>query len=208
MMINKKYGVSYEMSQVMINYINCLKNKSLLKKGIAIFNSKLLDIDFIDDLYKIAISKIDKSPNSLHLYGNSKIVPVNIKETLISLFSPFINEYFGMDYTKKMLLFHDFSVHYGKNYDKKLITHVDDSDITINICLKNNLLKTELEFTGIVDTLFSNQNSFENFLINLEQGDILIHRGNHPHKVNQISTIDLKNDESERVNAILWFKYV
>ena len=40
-----------------------------------------------------------------------------------------------------MELYKDFSVHYSKTKDKKLQKHVDDSDITINICLQNTKKK-------------------------------------------------------------------
>lgn len=43
-------------------------------------------------------------------------------------------------------MFTDFSVHYGNGYDSYLAEHVDDSDITINICLKNNNNFTGLRF--------------------------------------------------------------
>ena len=59
--------------------------------------------------------------------------------------------------------------------------HVDDSDITINICLKNKNDFTGLRFNEIPDTLFSCKNTNKTIFASMNEGDILIHCGKQRH---------------------------
>ena len=127
-------------------------------------------------------------------------------EIIISKIKPFLCEYFGLDVCADFELYQDFTVHYSARLDRRLDIHTDDSDITINICLKNNMARSGLQFYGASSTLFSETS---NAIIDMELGqyDVLIHRGSHPHQVLSISSEGRSEDvESERVNLILWVK--
>ena len=204
-----KFGVNYIMSPAMRNYVDNLDNPHYLRFGLAIFNSEFIFGEnyqsIIDKFYQTSISKLDESQNSMHKYGSFDIIDSENLTILMNQLNPFITEYFGINPTKKLYLYSDFSVHYGRYLDTKLDEHVDDSDITINICLRNNLSSTGLNFTKIVDTLFS-RSSHKSVEVDLKEGQILIHRGKQPHKVCELSSEDLSSQDSERVNLILWLK--
>jgi hypothetical protein len=208
---NINYGLKYQMSPVMENYVNSLVNPHFLKFGLAIFPSKFVFGEnfqtILDKILNTSIKKIGKSPNTLHKYGADNVIENDDLSNLINSLLPFINEYFGIDPCKKLSLFVDFSVHYSNNMDTKLEEHRDDSDITINICLKNNLKSTGLVFSQIADTLFSKKSN-KSFGIDLNPGDILIHRGSQSHQVLSMSKDDKDNSEVSRVNLILWFKII
>lgn len=98
-----------------------------------------------------------------------------------------------------------FCICYSNSKNLNLSKHVDDSDITINICLKNsfsNNKSTMLEFHEINKSLYS-EHSFESFYVMMESLDILIHNGKCPHETLHI----VDSDTSERINLIIWLKY-
>ena len=206
---NTQFGITYQMSPVMKNYIDCLVNPYYLRYGLAIFHgNKIFGDDYQDiihNMYQTSIQKLGISPNSMHKYGAENVIGMDQLNKLLFELTPFIQEYFGLDPTKNLQLFYDFTVHYGKNLDRELKEHVDDSDITINICLKNDFKNTGLIFTQTVNTLFSRASN-KSIEVHMKSGDILIHSGKQPHQV--ISYQEDLKDSMERVNLILWFKLV
>ena len=181
----------------------------LLKCGIiktncnTIFGENYKEI--INKMYLKATQNLGKSPNSMHKYGNSDIIEKNELEILEGMTKKIICNNYGFNENKKMSLFIDFSVHYGGINDKKLDIHRDDSDITINICLKNNFKTTGLRFHMISDSLYSFY-KYKIFDIDLEEGDVVIHRGDHEHEV--VKNQEIENLDKNRVNLILWFKFI
>ena len=208
---NVTFGVHYEMSQLMEYYIKCLTRLYTLKIGVPVFDGfKIFESDFdktLDNWYNISNSKLQKSPNTMHKFGASNILTQEEFDLIISIFRPFMGEYFGHEYNAKYKLFADFTVHYSKSFDKKLNVHVDDSDITINICLTNTFdtKETSLSFTDVPNTLFSEKktNLINNIIFN--RGNVAIHKGNHVHCTNSIENNDT---DCERCNLILWIKLI
>ena len=117
----------------------------------------------------------------------------------------YIYEIYGIDASRKCFVFTNFSVHYGYFHDQKLDEHVDDSDITVNICLKNTQNFTGLKFNQTPDTLFSFKHN-KPILVDMEEGDVLIHSGKQPHEVCQ-KVVNSENKFGERVNLVIWLKF-
>ena len=206
---NPIFGESYEISPTMEIFLSKLKEKQFLFYGLSLFTSEFIfgnqHLNIIDGLYKRSIEKLQTSTNTMNKYGSSDIIKneefEQIKKSLLS----YIQEVYGIDPCKTCDLFKDFTVHYGFLRDGKLDEHIDDSDITINICLKNTKENTVLKFNSVPDTLFSikRQNPV---IVNLEKGDVLVHFGKQPHEV--METEQKKVVEfGERVNLILWLKF-
>lgn len=209
---NPKFGETYLMSPTMLIYQNSLISKQLLRYGLSSFTSEFVFgknyKQTLENMYNTSLCELKKSkepPNTMHKYGASNIVTTNEFDNLKMMLLPYIHEMYGIDPCKKCYLFTDFSVHYGSSYDRKLNEHVDDSDITINICLKNTLKYTGLKFTHTPDTLFSVKSGNATF-VNFEEGDILIHSGKQRHMVQQLTDEQIL-DYGERVNLILWLKF-
>ena len=202
---NPKFGL-YEFSSLMIKYLEHIDNPYLLRYGLSIFPSDFVfgekSKEILNQIYNKSLKKMELSPNSMHKYGAENVITDEQLNLIKSNMLPYIYEVFGIDLTKKCKLYTNFSVHYGKDFDKELKEHVDDSDITINICLKNNLNLTGLQFNSTPDTLFSCKHN-KMIQIDIKEGDILIHSGKQPHEVIKQNIID-----GERVNLILWLKFI
>ena len=205
---NPKFGKEYTQSEVMTKYIDCVENHTSLKRGCPVFNGASLFGDSFDEKltqwYSHCINTMTKSPNTMHKFGSCGSLTSQDFANLMVVLRPFINEYFGEKYCNKLKLYQQFSVHYSTATDRKLDEHVDDSDITINICLKNTFgsKSSTIHFNESPDTLFSKSES-KPFGISLSRGDVLIHKGNRAHYVTDIGN----NNEGERCNLILWLKY-
>ena len=195
------------MSPLMTTYVKSLKNPILLRYGISFITSEFVfgekHKEIIKSLYMKCHSKLGSSPNSMHKYGASNVISNNEFEEIKKTLLPYIFEVFGIDPSKKCILHTHFSVHYGKYCDKKLDEHIDDSDITINICLKNTQTNTGLKFNQVPNTLFSSAKN-SSVTINLEEGDIIIHLGNQPHQV----LLQNYDNDNQRINLVLWLKFV
>lgn len=128
--------------------------------------------------------------------------------------TPSINDlfYFGENHTYS--IFNAYAIYYNATGEgeKSLNTHVDDSDITVNITLmKENLDGCEVYFTDAPD--YGNAYCIKNFSkmkqklqkgsssysIKPEVGTCMLHYGNHPHMTSQIQS-------GKRVSLILWLK--
>jgi hypothetical protein len=119
---------------------------------------------------------------------------------------------------------HGFIVEYQVGKDTKLDFHVDDSEVTINLCLGETFTGGDLYFGGIrcshhqqtaplegmfsrtpegVITVLQSNLTFrvvclgEEFLIDHTAGQALIHYGHHRHAATPIKT-------GRRMNLILW----
>lgn len=209
---NPSFG-NYITTESMRKYIDIMVNPLFLKRGIALFDGTLLFPNFeqkLDEWYNISKSKITKSPNTMHKYGAYNVIPPEDVKNLLTSFRPFIDEYFGTSFTKDLVEYSNFSVHYSTSKDTKLDRHIDDSDITINICLKNtfNTPETKILFENVQDTLYSMKpNDIKETYVTLKRGNILIHKGNHVHSTCKMNN-DICDNDMERCNIILWFKFV
>jgi hypothetical protein len=104
--------------------------------------------------------------------------------------------------------YHAFTVRYQKGEDVDLRTHVDDSDITLNICLGKQFTGSKLYFQGYHSTVLQKipanvqVNRRDNDVTDFEHevGTAFIHFGKHVHGARKI-------DSGERVNLIIWCKH-
>eukprot|EP01123_Difflugia_compressa_P002462 TRINITY_DN13186_c0_g1_i1.p1 TRINITY_DN13186_c0_g1~~TRINITY_DN13186_c0_g1_i1.p1 ORF type:complete len:172 (-),score=16.07 TRINITY_DN13186_c0_g1_i1:33-509(-) len=94
---------------------------------------------------------------------------------------------------------HGFLVEYKIGKDLKLDFHVDDSEVTLNVCLGRQFTKGDLYFGGVRCMLHQQTppRSDENIYFQHEPGVALIHLGKHRHSAGAISS-------GQRLNLILW----
>ena len=93
---------------------------------------------------------------------------------------------------------HGFTIRYTTNeLDRNLSRHLDQSQITFNLCLHNDdSIGSKIWFNGVRDDINTMN---ENISISLSTNEAIIHSGQHWH-----STEDIEN--GERINLILWFR--
>ena len=95
---------------------------------------------------------------------------------------------------------HGFIIRYVDNdgMDKNLSRHMDESQITFNLCLYNDdLVGSKIWFHGIRDD--DEHTQFENVSIALQQNEAILHVGQHWHQPENIQN-------GTRINLILWLR--
>ncbi|XP_006393364.2 uncharacterized PKHD-type hydroxylase At1g22950 isoform X2 [Eutrema salsugineum] len=94
---------------------------------------------------------------------------------------------------------HGFVVEYGKDRDADLGFHVDDSEVTLNVCLGKEFVGGELYFRGTRCEKHVNTDtkSEETFDYCHKPGQAVLHRGRHRHGARATTS-------GHRVNMILW----
>lgn len=123
-----------------------------------------------------------------------------------SLFDVFVSHLypfylFGGDWLDNL---HAFSIQYNGD-DSSLSRHMDESEITLNICLKNDdRQNSNVFFNGIRDYHddegnYINNDKNEQVVVDLNQGEAILHVGQAWHGANTIQ-------HGERINLIFWFR--
>ncbi|KFK44383.1 hypothetical protein AALP_AA1G250200 [Arabis alpina] len=94
---------------------------------------------------------------------------------------------------------HGFIVEYGKDRDVDLGFHVDDSEVTLNVCLGKQFAGGELYFRGVRCDNHVNSESSEKEVFDYPHvpGRAILHRGRHRHGARATTS-------GHRVNLILW----
>uniref|UniRef100_A0A0D9V1C0 Fe2OG dioxygenase domain-containing protein n=1 Tax=Leersia perrieri TaxID=77586 RepID=A0A0D9V1C0_9ORYZ len=94
---------------------------------------------------------------------------------------------------------HAFVVEYGKDRDVELGFHVDDSEVTLNVCLGKHFSGGELYFRGIrCDTHVNSETQHEEMYDYIHvPGRAVLHRGRHRHGARPTSS-------GLRINLLLW----
>jgi hypothetical protein len=98
---------------------------------------------------------------------------------------------------------HGFVVEYKMGKDESLNLHSDDSDVTFNVCLGREFTGGKIYFNGLLcrmcqQSLYSSFSSRQGYVeITHKVGRALLHRGQHRHGANEITS-------GERYNLILW----
>lgn len=87
-----------------------------------------------------------------------------------------------------------FGICYGA-LNIKLNKHVDDSILTINMCIENTSIGSEIVF----ETYNKYKKITRNYNVDIPEGYALIHLGNIPHYTTSI-------EGGSRKNVVLWFK--
>lgn len=94
---------------------------------------------------------------------------------------------------------HGYIVRYGDSKDKNLAFHVDDSLVTMNLCLNEEFSGSDLIFHGVRCPMHLDTPSMpeEEVVINHQKGFTVIHGGKNRHYVNSII-------DGNRYGLILW----
>ncbi|XP_002524872.2 2-oxoglutarate and iron-dependent oxygenase domain-containing protein CP2 [Ricinus communis] len=94
---------------------------------------------------------------------------------------------------------HGFVVEYGKDRDVDLGFHVDDSEVTLNVCLGKQFSGGDLFFRGIRCDKHVNTGSQSEEIYDYkhEPGKAVLHRGRHRHGARATTT-------GHRINLLLW----
>ncbi|KAH1241290.1 putative PKHD-type hydroxylase [Glycine max] len=94
---------------------------------------------------------------------------------------------------------HGFVVEYGKDRDVDLGFHVDDSEVTLNVCLGKQFSGGELFFRGVRCEKHVNTGSHSEEIFDYSHvpGRAVLHRGRHRHGARATTS-------GNRVNLLLW----
>ncbi|XP_077243992.1 2-oxoglutarate and iron-dependent oxygenase domain-containing protein CP2-like [Tasmannia lanceolata] len=94
---------------------------------------------------------------------------------------------------------HGFVVEYGKDRDVELGFHVDDSEVTLNVCLGKQFSGGELFFRGIRCDKHVNSEIQPEEILDYSHvpGQAVLHRGRHRHGARPTTT-------GHRINLLLW----
>ncbi|XP_072972641.1 2-oxoglutarate and iron-dependent oxygenase domain-containing protein CP2-like isoform X2 [Typha angustifolia] len=94
---------------------------------------------------------------------------------------------------------HGFVVEYGKDKDVELGFHVDDSEVTLNVCLGKQFSGGELFFRGVrCDKHVNSETQSEEILDYAHvPGQAVLHRGRHRHGARATTS-------GHRINLLLW----
>jgi hypothetical protein len=141
-------------------------------------------------------------PNSMHSYGAvladlglGPLASALRAELVAPLGRALFASLGGADLTAE----HGFLAEYGADADEELGYHVDDSVVTLNLCLGEDFSGTELYFRGVRcdehrQTPWSPSEAFE---LEHEPGQAILHAGRHRHGVHPLR-------RGRRRNLILW----
>ncbi|XP_076908798.1 2-oxoglutarate and iron-dependent oxygenase domain-containing protein CP2-like isoform X2 [Bidens hawaiensis] len=94
---------------------------------------------------------------------------------------------------------HGFVVEYGFNRDIELGFHVDDSEVTLNVCLGKQFSGGELYFRGVRCDKHMNTEALPEEIFDYSHfpGHAVIHRGRHRHGARATTA-------GQRINLLLW----
>ncbi|CAN7133882.1 unnamed protein product [Brassica rapa subsp. narinosa] len=92
---------------------------------------------------------------------------------------------------------HGYAIEYGKYRDTDLGFHVDDSEVTLNVCLGNQFSGGELYFRGVRCDDHVNSEIKENYDYSQVPGQAVLHHGHHRHGARAITAGRL-------VNLVMW----
>jgi len=181
------------------------------EKGKNIFHGRLVTDDFCDVLmdriheYEIAhLNSGYKSANSMH---TNAILTKELKlENFILTFvhaeiSNIIGSVFDKEFNREIHDVHSYVVRYENEIqaDRELGFHVDDSFLTINLCLNEGFEGSNLIFEGLrcpahIDTPSRDS---EHVQIRHQKGFMVFHDGKNRHFVNPIR-------QGKRYGLIIW----
>ncbi|CAH2053408.1 unnamed protein product [Thlaspi arvense] len=133
-------------------------------------------------------------PNTMNKYG-AVLDDFGLDTMLEKLMEVFFSDVGGATLDSH----HGFVVEYGKDRDVDLGFHVDDSEVTLNVCLGNQFVGGELFFRGTrcekhVNTATKSDEIFDYCHI---PGQAVLHRGRHRHGARATTA-------GHRVNMLLW----
>jgi len=142
-----------------------------------------------------------KRPNSMNNYG-AILDDFGFDQTLDDLMRIYVNPFSKLLYAHigdTLDDHHGFIVEYKIGKDIRLDFHVDDSDVTLNLCLGRVFEAGDLYFGGVRCAHHQQTKPLKNesFTYSHKIGAGLFHLGKHRHAANAITS-------GERYNLILW----
>jgi len=183
-------------------------SRSFQSKGENIFHGEILDSEFCDYTVKLVkehIYNIDKfvnPTNSMHssAVSTQELGIKNFVDTFAKdILEDVVNSLF---LNRSKIIFdsiHSYIVRYGAKYDRELGLHVDDSIVTMNLCLNDGFSGSDLILNGTtcpihMDTAIINN---QEICIKQKKGFMILHAGKNRHYVTPI-------ESGERYNLIAW----
>ena len=177
--------------------------------GNGVYQGQLVSDEFCDLIlarvkeYEQAVKASSyKQANSMH--QEAILIDQLGLEPLIQSFSNFFltniaSEFFPARHLPPLDGLHSYIVRYSKSLDHDLGFHVDDSFLTINLCLNDDFEGSELVFEGTrcprhIETPAADR---ERICIDHKRGYIVFHHGKNRHYVKGI-------ENGERYNLIIW----
>jgi len=176
--------------------------------GENIFYGKILDYDFCDNTVTLVKEHISNKNKYQNLTNSMHFSAVSTNELGIKNFVDTFANTILKDVAKSLFLnsakinfdsIHSYIVRYGAEYDRDLGLHVDDSLITMNLCLNDGFTGSDLIFKGTrcpihVDTESTGD---KETYIKHKKGFMVLHGGKNRHYVTPI-------EAGERYNLIVW----
>ena len=143
-----------------------------------------------------------QAPNSMNMYGfmlADAEAQSPWKLLMEEVISPLSSELFPLVCGKGLDELHAFIVEYGSGLDQDLGFHVDASDVTVNLCLGEDFVGSELYFKGRRCDRHRQSPDLPNetFFYGHLPGTAIIHAGKHRHGAVAI-------EHGIRRNVILW----
>ncbi|KAJ0985724.1 hypothetical protein J5N97_004080 [Dioscorea zingiberensis] len=141
-------------------------------------------------------------PNTMNRYG-AVLDDFGLEAMLNKLMDEFIcpisRVYFSDVGGSSLDSHHGFVVEYGKDKDVELGFHVDDSEVTLNVCLGKQFSGGELFFRGIRCDAHVNSETQPEEIFDYSHvpGQALLHRGRHRHGARATTS-------GQRINLLLW----
>ncbi len=179
--------------------------------GPDVFRVPLLDPDWSRELAEEvaglerrarALGVRPPAPNSMHGYGllgaDLALDPL-LAQLVARVVVPLTSDRFPEVGAGTLDHHHGFVVHYGTRWDRDLALHVDDSEVTVNVCLGRSFDGGELLMSGrrCGAHLQTRARPGERVALAQEPGFALIHAGMHRHEALPVT-------RGERLNLILW----
>ena len=147
-------------------------------------------------------SQILEPPNGMHGYGvilDQIGFESLLQELTTRWLGPLATRLFPEHAGDRLDEHHGFLADYGQGRDQELGFHVDDSEVTLNLCLGERFTGSELVFRGLrcARHLQTEEEEGEVFAYEHEPGVAVLHAGMHRHQVQPVRS-------GRRRNLILW----
>eukprot|EP00850_Spirogloea_muscicola_P020816 SM000227S07462 [mRNA] locus=s227:98598:100431:- [translate_table: standard] len=141
-------------------------------------------------------------PNTMNSYGvvlDDIGMDDMLSDLMADVVAPLASFLFGSVGGSTLDSHHAFAVEYALHRDVELGFHVDDSEVTLNVCLGRSFEGGELFFRGIRCDRHVNGEAREEECVEYGHapGRAILHAGRHRHGAKRISV-------GSRVNLILW----
>jgi hypothetical protein len=143
-------------------------------------------------------------PNSMH-YGGFTLDQLGLGPTMDAIareiLSPLASHLFPERGFKALTEAHAFVVEYGGYGDQNLDFHVDDSELTLTLCLGEKFTGSDIYFSGIrcPEHRQEPESQGDRIIYSPCQGRGLVHLGSHRHGV-------LPIESGHRISLIVWAK--